>query len=142
MLLDKGIPKPVERAFICPPRSRMGAITTEERTAVRGRSPVAGKYDKAVNRESAFEMLGKRAEEKAAVVPGDEPTPTRTTGRAATPAKPQPEPASKLDEFLWGTKRRQGAVETAAKSATRTVASGLGRQILRGVLGGIFGGKH
>ena len=65
-----------------------------------------------------------------------------SNGRAGSPGKPVPEaeaPRSRLDEFLWGTKRRQGAIETAAKQATRTVASGIGRQILRGVLGGIFG---
>ena len=69
-------------------------------------------------------------------------SPTKPPAKATTAGKAQPEPASKLDEFLWGTKRRQGAIEAAAKSATRTVASGLGRQILRGVLGGIFGGKR
>ena len=141
MLLDKGIPMPVERAYICPPRSRMGAITPEERAAVRSRSPVSGKYDTAVNRESAFEMLNQRATEKTAAANqanGDAPN-----GKAAKPAaKVTEEPQSKLSEFLWGTKRRQGAVEAAAKSATRTVANGLGRQILRGVLGGIFGGKR
>ena len=144
MLLDKGIPMPVERAFICPPRSRMGAITPEERAAVRSRSPVSGKYDTAVNRESAFEMLNGRATEKTAAAAaankadGDAPD-----GKAGKPAARTPEaPQSKLNEFLWGTKRRQGAVEAAAKSATRTVANGLGRQILRGVLGGIFGGKR
>ncbi|KFN41146.1 helicase HerA-like domain-containing protein [Arenimonas oryziterrae] len=136
MLLDKGIPMPVERAYICPPRCRMGAITMEERAAVRGRSPVGGKYDTAVNRESAFEMLNKRADEKAA-----NPEPAKTTGRASA-AKPEAEPPSKLNEFLWGTKRRQGAVEAAAKSATRTVATGIGRQIVRGLLGGLLGGRR
>ncbi|MNC91657.1 hypothetical protein D3C83_79580 [compost metagenome] len=103
---------------------------------MRARSPVAGKYDTSVNRESAFESLAKRASEKAAGAP--------TTGKPAPAGKPEAaaeEPKSKLDEFLWGTKRRQGAVEAAAKSATRTVATGLGRQILRGILGSIFGGK-
>jgi hypothetical protein len=136
MLLDKGIPMPVERALIAPPRCRMGAITPDERAAVRGRSPVGGKYDTAVNRESAFEMLAKRAEQSAA---------PDTSGKAPTPGAPapkaEPEKPSKLDEFLWGTKRRQGAVETAAKSATRTVANGIGRQILRGLLGSLLGGK-
>ena len=141
MLLDKGIPMPVERAFICPPRSRMGAITPEERAAVRSRSPVSGKYDTAVNRESAFEMLNKRANEKTEAAPADGAEAPK--GKAAKPAPtPVEAPQSKLSEFLWGTKRRQGAVEAAAKSATRTVANGLGRQILRGVLGGIFGGKR
>jgi DNA helicase HerA-like ATPase len=134
MLLDKGIPMPVERALIAPPRCRMGAITPEERTAVRGRSPVGGKYDTAVNRESAFEMLAKRAEQATA---------PESPGKAPGPGAPAGEtkPPSKFDEFLWGTKRRQGAVEAAAKSATRTVANGIGRQILRGILGSLLGGK-
>ena len=136
MLLDKGIPMPVERALISPPRCRMGAITAEERATVRGRSPVGGKYDTSVNRESAFEMLAKRAEQAAAPAPeAGQPAPAPAPGKAAEPAP------SKLDEFLWGTKRRQGAVEAAAKSATRTVATGLGRQLLRGILGSLLGGK-
>jgi DNA helicase HerA-like ATPase len=59
-LQDKGIPMPVEKVVICPPRCRMGAITPEERAAVRGRSPVGAKYDKPVNRESAYEILSER----------------------------------------------------------------------------------
>src|SRR6185436_123573 len=113
----------------------------DERNAVRGRSPVGGKYDQAVNRDSAYEMLNKRAEQNSAAPPGA----TRTTpskSKAAPEAKPAPEQQSKLDEFLWGTKRRQGVVETAAKSAARSVSGSLGRQILRGVLGGIFGGRR
>ena len=132
-LQEKGIPMPVERAWICPPRSRMGAITPEERAAARAKSPVGTRYDTAVDRDSAEEMLARRAQEKAASGVGED--------GGAGAAKPAPEQRSKMDEFLWGTKRRQGAVEAAAKSATRTVASGLGRQILRGVLGGIFGGR-
>ena len=134
MLLEKGIPMPVERALIAPPRCRMGAITDEERATVRSRSPVGGKYDTAVNRESAFEMLAKRAEQAAAP---EAPKP----GPGAPSPKAEPERPSKFDEFLWGTKRRQGAVEAAAKSATRTVANGIGRQILRGILGSLTGGK-
>ena len=136
MLLDKGIPMPVERAYICPPRCRMGAITEDERAAVRARSPVVGKYDTPVNRESAFEMLSKRAGDAAA---GSDAT---TPAGKSAPGKVVAAPPSKLNEFLWGSNRRQGAIETAAKSATRTIASGLGRQIVRGVLGGIFGGRR
>ena len=134
MLLEKGVPMPVERALIAPPRCRMGAITDEERATVRARSPVGGKYDTAVNRESAFEMLAKRAEQAAAP---DAPN----AGPGAPAPKAEPEKPSRFDEFLWGTKRRQGAVEAAAKSATRTVANGIGRQILRGILGSLLGGK-
>jgi DNA helicase HerA-like ATPase len=139
MLLDRGVPMPVERALIAPPRSRMGAITPDERAAVRARSPVGMKYDAAANRESAYEVLNKRVAE--AKLP-----PEARTGEVAAPApapasKPAEEPPSKMHDFLWGTKRRQGVVEAAAKSATRSVASGLGRTIVRGVLGSIFGGR-
>ena len=127
MLQEKGVPMPVERALVAPPRCRMGAITPEERAAVRARSPLAGKYDTAVNRDSAFEMLARRARQATAPEP---------EARA-----PQGKP-SKLDEILWGTGRRQGAVEAAAKSASRAVASGLGRRLLRGILGSLLGGRR
>lgn len=138
MLLDKGIPAPVERAYICPPRCRMGAITDEERATVRSRSPVGVKYDTAIDRESAFEVLNKK-------VQGEAVKNEKISEKTQAPIKPAAipeEPPSKLNEFLWGTKRRQGAVEAAAKSATRTVANGLGRQLLRGLLGGLLGGKR
>ncbi|HLU13254.1 MAG TPA: helicase HerA-like domain-containing protein [Arenimonas sp.] len=136
-LQDKGVPMPVQRTLICPPRCRMGTISDEERARVRSRSPVGGKYDTPLNRESAFEVLAKRAEQAAA------PEQAPPSPRAGTPAPKQAEePRSKLDEFLWGNKRRQGAVEAAAKSMTRTVANGIGRQILRGILGGFLGGKR
>ncbi len=147
MLLDKGVPMPVQRALISPPRCRMGSITDEERATIRNRSPYGSKYDKVVNRNSAFEMLAERAKAKTAEQSGEkdngQSAPTRDKGAAGQASgSAEAKPPSRLDEFLWGTKRRQGAIETAAKSATRTVASGLGRQILRGVLGGIFGGKR
>ena len=136
-LQEQAIPMPVERTTICPPRCRMGAITPEERTAVRGRSPVGAKYDNRVNRESAYEMLSKRSVSDA---------PAGQAGEAPHAGKPQAEQSSgmggALSEMLWGTKKRQGMVESMAKSTARTVGSQLGRQILRGVLGGIFGGTR
>jgi len=63
-LQGKGVPMPVERTLICPPRCRMGAVTPEERAAVRARSPISGKYDSRVNRESAYEILSRRTLEK------------------------------------------------------------------------------
>jgi hypothetical protein len=141
MLLDKGVPMPVERALIAPPRCRMGAITPEERAAVRAHSPVAGKYDAAVNRESAYEVLNRRvAEAEAEAEVEASPADDRDSARVPR-GKPAEPPRSKMDEFLWGTKRRQGVVEAAAKSATRSVASGVGRSIVRGLLGSIFGGR-
>jgi DNA double-strand break repair helicase HerA and related ATPase len=138
-LQEKGVPMPVERTLICPPRCRTGAVTADERSSVRARSPISGKYDTRVNRESAYEILNKRTV-SAKTAPG-QPT------EATTPAKPSAaprtaEPSSQLGELLWGTKKRQGMVETMAKQAARTVGSQLGRQILRGVLGGIMGGAR
>jgi len=141
MLLDKGIPMPVERALICPPRCRMGAITAEERAAVRGRSPVGAKYDTAVNRESAYEILARRAAEAAepaAAAPASSAAPSRGE-QASTLAAGA---AGALGALLWGTGRRQGLAEAMAKQAARTVGSQVGRQLLRGVLGGILGGSR
>jgi DNA helicase HerA-like ATPase len=137
-LQDKGVPMPVERALIAPPRCRMGAITPEERTAVRSRSPVGAKYDTRVNRESAYEILGKRAAATPAP-PADTTTPATTRSREA---KAEAESGGGIGDLLWGTKRRQGMVEALAKQAARTVGSEVGRQILRGVLGGILGGSR
>jgi hypothetical protein len=97
------------------------------------RSPVGARYDTAVNRESALEMLAKRAS-------GRESAPEEK--REKTPAQGEKSSAGMLSEWLWGTGRRQGMVETMAKQAARTVGGQLGRQILRGVLGGIAGGKR
>ena len=130
-LQEKGVPMPVDRALMSPPRCRMGAISAEERAAVRAQSLVGGRYDARINRESAYEMLNKRT-----AAPSKEP-----------PSQQKPEAKPKqgenpLSDFLWGTSRRQGIVESMAKQAARTVGSQLGRQILRGALGGILGGSR
>lgn len=141
---EGGIPTPVERVRICPPRCRMGAVTDEERATVRGRSPVGAKYDTPVNRESAQEILARRGREASGA--------QEATGDAAAPASggAQPQPSASgapglggaVSDLLWGTGRRQGLVEAMAKQAARTVGSQVGRQILRGVLGGIIGGRR
>ena len=136
-LKDKGVPMPVEKTLIAPPRCRMGAITEAERMQVRAGSPVGMKYDTRIDRESAAELLARKAEAK--------------TAQAQAPAAktPEAEPADDGNGFgqavkdaLFGTKRRQGMIETMAKQTARTVGSQVGRQILRGLLGGIFGGKR
>ena len=135
-LQDKGIPMPVERTLIAPPRCRMGAITDPERAQVRAGSPVGLKYDKAVDRDSAAEMLAKKAE-------------AVTEQAKAPPAKTREQDDAEEGGFgqsvkdaVFGTKRRQGMVETMAKQTARTVGNQIGRQILRGVLGSIFGGRR
>jgi len=128
-LQEKGVPMPVERTLICPPRCRMGSLTTEERAAVRSRSPVGGKYDTRVNRESAYEILSKRAgaapTEETAAGTGD-----RTESNAGEKAESSP-----WSEWLWGTKRRQGVLEALAKQMARSVGSAISNTVLRGILG-------
>jgi DNA helicase HerA-like ATPase len=128
---EKGIPTPVERALVCPPQSRIGPATDAERQAVMARSLVRGVYENAIDRESAYEILKKRAEEKAsAEAPADESDSKEDRG------------------FDWGgvlggkkTSRSDSVLESAAKSAARAVGSQLGRSIIRGILGSILGKK-
>ncbi len=133
-LQDKGIPMPVERTLIAPPRCRMGAISDAERQQVRAGSPVGAKYDQAIDRESAFEMLAKKA--GAAAASNDAP-PAKGEEQAEEGGFSQT-----VKDALFGTRRRQGMIETMAKQTARTMGSQVGRQILRGVLGGFFGGKR
>ncbi|MBT2142866.1 MULTISPECIES: helicase HerA-like domain-containing protein [unclassified Rhodanobacter] len=133
-LANGGVPTPVEQVLVTAPCCRIGAITDAERTTIRQRSPIGGKYDTAVNRESAAEMLAKRASDKAAdaaTVAADAPAKDAEAGWSGA-----------VHDALFGTKRRQGMIETMGKQMVRTAGSQLGRQILRGVLGGIFGGKR
>lgn len=131
----KGVPTPVQKALIAPPHCRMGAITPNERQTIRLRSPVGAKYDTAVDRESAYEKLKAKAEEATAKEP------TTPTAPAPTGESQQGGFMGRLKEWMFGTKRRQGALEGMTKSAMRTVGTKLGNQILRGVLGGIAGGR-
>jgi len=133
-LQDNGVPMPVERAIIAPPRCLMGAISPEERTAVRARSPIGSKYDTHVNRESAYEILGRRTLEKVEVK-------AAPRQRQDDVRRPPEQEQGMLGDILWGTKKRQGMVETLAKQAVRTAGSQIGRQIVRGILGGILGGS-
>jgi len=134
-LQENGVPMPVERAMMAPPRCRMGTITADERATVMARSPVGAKYNTAVNRESAYEILTRRHDEAAATAA---PQPQQSQPKGAQ----QSSDGGMVHDWLWGTGRRQGMVESMAKQAARTVGSQLGRQILRGVLGGITGSSR
>ncbi|MGE4559924.1 MAG: helicase HerA-like domain-containing protein [Desulfobulbus sp.] len=131
-LQEKGVPMPVERTLICPPRCRIGAVSAEERAMVRAHSPLGSKYDLPVNRESAYEILNRRALEKTAA----------EAQASRVEAGKDADEGNLLSDLLWGSKRRQGMVETMAKQAARTIGSQIGRKILRGVLGGIFGASR
>ena len=140
---EKGRPNVVERAFILPPASRIGPVTSEERREVVQGSLVFGVYEKTVDRESAYENLKSRASSG-----GAEPV-----GQAGVPDRAEPAAASTgggffggLGELLGGTRGprggvgREGVAEALAKSAARAIGSQVGREIIRGVLGSILGG--
>ncbi len=131
-LMDKGIPMPVEKTLICPPRCRMGVISPQEREVIRSRSSVGIKYDTAVNRESAYEMLKRRA------------MALQESSKEADKVKAERGASGRgqLGDLLWGTKRRQGLMESMAKQAARTIGSQIGGKIIRGILGGLLGGAR
>jgi DNA helicase HerA-like ATPase len=130
-LLDaKGRPGVVERAYILPPASRIGPITAAERTAVMAGSAVAGVYEKAVDRESAYERLKGRAAQAA---------PAGATEAAPGGGGWMDSLKGSLDGLMTGSGRKDSMVEAMAKSAARTVGSTVGREIVRGVLGSLLG---
>jgi DNA helicase HerA-like ATPase len=135
LLDEKGRPSVVERAFIIPPGCRVGPVTAEEHDAVMRGSPVAGIYDKTVDRESAYEKLIARHAE-ATTAPAVEGA-TADKGGGLFGA---------LEDFLRGSTgprggHHEGAIEAAAKSAARSIGSQVGREIVRGVLGSLLGGR-
>jgi uncharacterized protein len=137
-LQEGGVPLPVEKTYMVPPHCRIGAITDDERKTIRARSPIGTRYDTAVNRESAHEVLHKRAEATAAT--DDKPLITSSTDAATSPSQATPAApgwGDSIKAFFFGTSRRQGALEAFAKSAARSAGTKMSNQILRGVLGGV-----
>ena len=130
---EKGRPTMVERAFVLPPHSRIGPITSDERTASIKRSLVAGTYEQLVDRESAFEVLkGRREQTAAPAQPGQAPVPASIGSGFGDVLG---------SIFGGGGSGRQSAGEAMMKSAAPAVGSEVGRQIIRGVLGSILGGS-
>lgn len=127
---EQGVPGVVEKTLMAPPRGRIGALEAAQRQLIRSRSPLAGRYEQAVDRESAYEKLAARSQAPAPEAqPGEQDRGWWDRGSAA--------PASRRS-----TARRSDTVMDAAiKSATRSVASTvgreLGRQLLRGLLGSL-----
>ncbi len=119
-LQQKGIPGMVDRCLICPPTSRIGSITDQERSEARSRSPIGSRYDTSLDRESAAELLLKRAEKV-----------TNRNTQSEAQQKPEPRRSS----------NRQSATEAAAKSFLRSVSTTLGREIMRGILGAMRKGR-
>ncbi|MEO7223758.1 MAG: helicase HerA-like domain-containing protein, partial [Devosia sp.] len=132
-----------------PPFSRVGPVTSEERKAVMAESPVGAIYDKVEDRESAYEVLTKKARQKAEAEDAKQaeeeatntpprPTYEDTNYRGSGPPpyrdKSGPPPAKR-------TSRGDSVAEAAMKSAARSMATQLGRAIVRGILGSLSRGR-
>jgi uncharacterized protein len=118
VLHGSGEPSVTQRTLIRPPSARIGPITPEERKALVEKSPIYGKYEETVDRDSAYELLQKRTQEAAAE---------------------QDRQDSSWGSILMGgggTGRRQGYGETFAKQIMRTVAASIGTIIVKSILGG------
>jgi DNA helicase HerA-like ATPase len=136
-LLDaKGSPGVTERVYVLPPASQIGPVTPQQRKALMRDSLVAGVYEQAQDRESAFEKLTQRTQQKQA---------SHETKPKALEEKAEAENSGGLlgDLLGGGRKRtRASASEQLIKSAASSIGRELGRQIIRGVLGGILGGRR
>ncbi len=140
VLEEKGIPSIVGRTLIRPPSGQVGPLLPEERRAVIANSPVAGMYDTAVDRESAFEVLTKKTQERqAADAASRQAEIDAKTAAAEAKAAAAQEKAERAAAPRRST--RQSPVEAAITSMARSAASSLGRALVRGILGGLTRGR-
>ncbi len=123
VLDEKGRPFPVRHTLICPPESRIGPLSEEERRERIGRSPLKGRYDHGVDRESAYEILKERAREFEAL----------NDRKGMKKAEQRP--------VMGGSRKRQSLGEAFVKSTARSIGNQVGRQIIRGIMGSLFGGR-
>ncbi|NRG19443.1 DUF853 domain-containing protein [Rhizobiales bacterium] len=146
-LEKKGIPSIVQRTLIRPPSSRLGPINDSERAAIMADSPVGRRYDEAVDRDSAHEVLARRAQEQARMEEqqrmqeeaererGREPETSRTGFRLPDFGRDdRPQPASRSSR---SRSNRDSTFDATVKSIARSVGTQLGRALARGILGSI-----
>ena len=126
----KGVPSFVDRVLIAPPTCRMGAITPDERQAVINKSPLKGAYDKAVDRQSAYEILVGRAQTAKAPPPSSaRQAPAASRRTWGTPSGPRPSNRQTIGEAM---------AKSAVRSVTSSIGSSIGRALVRGVLGSLL----
>lgn len=134
-LQKKGVPSVVDQTLICPPMSRIGPATPDERAQTRSASPVGGLYDETVDRESAYEILTRRADEEKAFEEAEK----LRREREKEQQRLEKERAKAERAARPRRSNRQSVFEAAAKSVVRSVGSQVGRQIGRSLLRGILG---
>lgn len=136
---EKGVPTMVDRAFVVPPVGHIGPITPEQRSALLANSLVAGIYDTAVDRESAFELLKAKSDQRLLEQQ------QQAEAEAQQKIAEEQAKAEAREQKAAGSSRNDSVIEAVTKSVARSASSSIGRQvgnaIVRGVLGSIFGGK-
>ncbi len=141
VLEEKGTPTVVEKTLVRPPASRLGPVTPMERQGALNHSPVAGKYDSSVDRESAYEVLQKKVVQAAQEVEQEKAMAEQARQQREYDAAAERQ--ARYEERLRASqaKRRDSVIESVAKSTLRSAGSQLGRSLVRGVLGSLFRGR-
>jgi DNA helicase HerA-like ATPase len=142
MLDEQGQPGIVQRAYILPPLSQVGPITPEQRKQLMQNSVVAGVYEKVIDRESAYERLT-QSQTAAATATGEALEPQKSGGFWGGIFGGGTAGGGTLPTATRGRGRQPDSLMTAmTRSAVRTIGSSIGREVVRGVLGSIFGGSR
>ncbi|MCP1470583.1 hypothetical protein J3E64_002271 [Sphingobium sp. OAS761] len=140
LLQEDGSPGIVQRTLIAPPRSRLGPVEPKERAIIQSISPCAGKYDAAVDRESAEEILAARADAAAAAAQV-----AKAQAEADKTAAAQAKAEARQREADLKRQAREAAkpstLDRAVQSATRSAASSVGRQVANEIGRAVFGGS-
>ena len=141
-LIKKGVPGVVERTLIRPPSSQLGPITSKERRAILSASPVAGKYETALDRESAFEMLAQRAEAAAKAAEEAEAKEDELEAREREYQTGRRYSGTRVKRSTSKTKTRKrrgdSVGEAFAKSMMRSLGTKTGTALVRGIMGSLF----
>jgi DNA helicase HerA-like ATPase len=137
VLDDKGAPTPVERTMIRPPRSRLGPLTGEERGIIRSTSSIGTKYDTAVDRESAEEILTSRAQKAAEAAALAQAAEDAAKAQVAA----QREQARVDREARQNPGVIEGITRQFGRTVQRQVINRMAGQLVRGILGGLFRGR-
>ena len=132
VLDDDGAPVTVKDTLVAPPESRIGPLSEAERAEVIDRSPMRGRYDEPIDRESAYEMLAKRAE-RAAQAQAEQAKAEQAAKQAA-----QREREAAKSKPTARRSRRQGVGEAFMKSAVRSIGRSIGGKLVRGILGSLL----
>lgn len=145
MLDGKGVPGIVERTLIRPPSSQLGPITSEQRAAVMASSPMGAKYDTRLDRDSAAEMLARRADAAAEEAAAVEEREAEAGGKAREFARARRYEAGRNSRSRRLNDRGGSTAGDLSEALTSAVVKELrgttGRRIVRGILGGLFKGR-